>query len=533
MPGTAAPVKKRTIKRKKARKKATSTRVDDAHETNDGQATKLIAFELPIDRIAVVENDRTEFDPEKLKHLSASIQQRGVLEPLVVAPGTSGSGTEGHVTVHRLIAGERRLRAAKLAGLSTVPVVVRDFGLTDMAVARLEENLQREDLNPVEKAGAVKRLMDDHGLKQKEIAKILGCTQAQVSNMIGVLELPEVWQQWVAAGKLAATAVRPLRPYAKKRPQVLQRLVDDFCAEIDEGGYELTQGDINGAISSCTRSLSLAHFSEWSPPRKDDCHFKYDAKKHSDLDVEEMQISWRKEKRAWNVERFDELNARNLQKRRKAHSEFKAKQKADDESRAGKSPNKKKRADEPEPWTKEPHQFETLITRQLLRMFADRLPGKDKHGQQLLLTYIASTEVACKLWDAANELLSLKCSHPQLMRELSTHDAKKWPGFLHDLLTKTLHKQTENWFCEGLDMPDLIVDAAQMFFDLDLMASWQPDRELLELCSDDWLRDAGEKSLKLQSDEQPRDRDGLLSWLEVDWPEGFLPEEVRDLVTRK
>ena len=215
----------RAVKKKSIAQAKTSgpkRRIDDAHLLTSG--------EIPIAEIAVVENDRQTFDKSELTKLQKSIERHGVLQPLVVCPDGDG---------YRLVAGERRLRAAKLAGLKTVPVRISsgdpvNVDQLQVAEQRLDENLQRVDLDPIEKAIAVKGLIDK-GRKQKDVAAILGCNASQVSNIVRLLELPEKpWQQWVATGKLAPTAARALIPWVK-RPQVLQRLIDKHSADIDEG----------------------------------------------------------------------------------------------------------------------------------------------------------------------------------------------------------------------------------------------------------------------------------------------------------
>jgi ParB family transcriptional regulator, chromosome partitioning protein len=126
---------------------------------------------------------RTEFDAEQLTALAESIKSRGVLQPVVVRPLPGGS--------YELIAGERRLRAAKLADLTTIPAVIRDTDEVERLELALIENMARADLNPVEEARACATLVDDLGLTKEELGRRVGRSRSAVSNLIRLLELPD------------------------------------------------------------------------------------------------------------------------------------------------------------------------------------------------------------------------------------------------------------------------------------------------------------------------------------------------------
>ncbi len=150
---------------------------------------------------------RTHFDQERLAELARAIESQGVIEPLIVRfPTAADSGAQRY----ELIAGERRLRAARLAGLDRVPVVLReldDRGALEMA---LVENLAREDLNPVEEGRALSRLHRDFGQSHEDIAARIGKSRPYVSNAIRLLELPPPVLDMIADGKLTAGQARPL-----------------------------------------------------------------------------------------------------------------------------------------------------------------------------------------------------------------------------------------------------------------------------------------------------------------------------------
>lgn len=154
---------------------------------------------------------RREFDEDRLKELSDSIRQYGVLQPLVVSRSESHMEDGGVKVEYELIAGERRLRASKLAGLKQVPVVVRTG---DDSRAKLElaiiENLQREDLNAVERAQSFQRLADEFKLNWTEVGKKLGKSREYVSNTVRILMLPQDILDALSKGKITEGHTRPL-----------------------------------------------------------------------------------------------------------------------------------------------------------------------------------------------------------------------------------------------------------------------------------------------------------------------------------
>ncbi|HHW12198.1 MAG TPA: ParB/RepB/Spo0J family partition protein [Firmicutes bacterium] len=144
---------------------------------------------------------RRHFDPESLQELAASIKEHGVLQPLLVR--RKGDG-------YQLIAGERRLRAARQVGLTTVPVVVKELDDRTIMEIALVENLQREDLNPMEEAEAYQRLMAEFNLTQEEVAKAVGKSRSAIANTLRLLNLPEPIQRMVAEGQLTMGHARAL-----------------------------------------------------------------------------------------------------------------------------------------------------------------------------------------------------------------------------------------------------------------------------------------------------------------------------------
>ena len=164
---------------------------------------------------------RKTFDELSLASLAESIRQYGVLQPLTVTRKEIERPGEGIYVEYELIAGERRLRASKLAGLLNVPVVIRTGEDSDRMKLELAiiENLQREDLNPLDRAKAFRRLTDEFGLQHKEISLRVGKSREYVSNTLRILALPEVMQQALAGGEISEGHTRPLLMLIEKKEE--------------------------------------------------------------------------------------------------------------------------------------------------------------------------------------------------------------------------------------------------------------------------------------------------------------------------
>lgn len=165
-----------------------------------GEASGLL--EVPVNAVSPnPKQPRTRFDDEAIASLAVSIREVGILQPIVVRKAGAG---------YELIAGERRLRAAKLAGLATIPVVVRDTDDADTLREALIENIHREDLGPIELAEAFRQLLEELGLKQEELADRVGVSRSHIANTIRLLQLPIDVQQLLTDGKLQAGHARAL-----------------------------------------------------------------------------------------------------------------------------------------------------------------------------------------------------------------------------------------------------------------------------------------------------------------------------------
>ncbi|ARC36649.1 ParB/RepB/Spo0J family partition protein [Paracoccus yeei] len=147
---------------------------------------------------------RRSFAPEALQELAASLRNRGMLQPLIVRPHPSDRG------LYQIVAGERRWRAAQIAQLHEVPVIVRDLNDTEVLEVAIVENIQRSDLNAIEEAASYRQLMDRFGHTQEKLAEALNKSRSHIANLMRLLNLPDQVQAWLREGKLTAGHARAL-----------------------------------------------------------------------------------------------------------------------------------------------------------------------------------------------------------------------------------------------------------------------------------------------------------------------------------
>ncbi|HEV8662046.1 MAG TPA: ParB/RepB/Spo0J family partition protein [Candidatus Methylomirabilis sp.] len=158
--------------------------------------------QIPLDAIHPSGHQpRKVFDGNKLQELAGSIRSHGVLAPIILRQTNDG---------YELVAGERRFRAARMAGLATIPAIIKEVSNSEMLELALIENIQREDLNPIEEAEVYRRLTEEFGLSQEEVARRVGRDRSSVANALRLLRLPARIQQDLAAGSLTAGHARAL-----------------------------------------------------------------------------------------------------------------------------------------------------------------------------------------------------------------------------------------------------------------------------------------------------------------------------------
>ena len=186
------------------------------------QTQEAGSLSLPISQVEPgLKQPRKRFDDEALADLADSIRQHGVIQPLTVRRLSSG--------YYQIIAGERRWRAAKLAGLAEVPAVIIEADDRKVMELGLIENLQREDLNPMEEAGGYRVLMEEYGLTQEEVAQQVGKSRPAVANALRLLSLPPSLHPLLEDGQLSAGHARAI--LSVPSPQLQEKLADKVVAE--------------------------------------------------------------------------------------------------------------------------------------------------------------------------------------------------------------------------------------------------------------------------------------------------------------
>lgn len=205
---------------------------------------------LPIEQIAPnPRNPRGVFEEAALQDLANSIQEKGVVQPLLVRTLDEGS--------YELIAGERRWRAAQRAGLDTVPVIVREVDDKELLEIAIIENVQRSDLNALEEALGYQQLIDAFNYKQKQLATVIGKSRSHIANTLRLLKLPEGVQSYLSSGQLSAGHARQLVD-RDDAPELAQRIVDEGLSVRDV--ERIVQRDAQSAgpdaVSTSDRSES-------------------------------------------------------------------------------------------------------------------------------------------------------------------------------------------------------------------------------------------------------------------------------------
>lgn len=198
--------------------------VDNSIEnTSSSSAVKLKLNEIEPNK----NQPRKYFDDEALSELAASIEKHGVIQPLLVRPLPGGT--------YQLVAGERRWRASRMAGLTEVPVVIKELSDADASALALIENLQREDLDPIEEAEGYKYLMETYGVTQEEAAQRVGKSRSAVANLMRLLALPKDVLELVRSKTLSAGHARALLPLEDAA------LISQFAKEVIEKGLSVRE----------------------------------------------------------------------------------------------------------------------------------------------------------------------------------------------------------------------------------------------------------------------------------------------------
>ena len=216
-----APVEKKPA----AKKKQTENRKAEKNEEPPAEEGGVLYVDLN-DIKPNAAQPRKVFDEEKLEELAASIQQHGLIQPIVLRK--LGKGYE-------IVAGERRWRAARLAGLKEVPCIVKELTEEENMLLATVENMQREDLNPIEEAEGLKKMIDTYGLTQEQVSYSVGKSRPYITNSLRLLKLPGKVQQLTAEGKITTGHARALASVKSQQRQI------DLAARAAKEGLSVRQ----------------------------------------------------------------------------------------------------------------------------------------------------------------------------------------------------------------------------------------------------------------------------------------------------
>ncbi len=193
----------------------------DIEEKEEGVSSKERIHEIEIGLIKTNPNQpRKNFDKDKIEELVKSVKSHGIMQPIIVSAEEKG---------YRIIAGERRYRAARKADFKSVPCIIREAKPSERMELALIENLQREDLNPIEEAMAFKLLMDEHGLTQEKVSDLAGKSRPYVANLLRLLGLEDEIRELISDGKITGGHGRTLLglPSGEKRKRLSEKIIEN------------------------------------------------------------------------------------------------------------------------------------------------------------------------------------------------------------------------------------------------------------------------------------------------------------------
>lgn len=434
-------------------------------------------------------NPRKHFDDEAMQRLVESIKLDGIIQPLTVRP----AGKNGY----ELLAGERRLRAAKTAKLKTVPAIVKVVDDATAARIRLVENFIREDLNPIEEAAAFRELLDGHGFSQRQLAEDLNVSQAKIANAVRLLKLPKVWQQRVISREITTKQARSLATWAER-----EAVMVEFDAVLKEWGGLKRNADrldqiLRNALEQATRPLTgeyrdtkaQGYYQQWKPVRLS----KKD-REREDLDVVDLsKVSYGLGKRAFNVALWTELQKAGEKRatERADRTEKRSKSKAKAEPKLTPAEKARRTKDRREAWQKKLYRWKL---RWLQGRIVELLPKLD-NGRLMLkfVLYFASrddqyakrrAELSDAIAKAGGKRKTAGYHGTDVWASLSTLDLKQLPEAGGAALVSWLQHEFEGWRC---DLEPKAIEGIAQDLGVDVAKDWTLTSDFLELHSKDQL----------------------------------------------
>lgn len=222
-------------------------------KSSDADSTGIA--QLDIDKIGLnPRQPRQEIDSSRLEELAQSIRIKGVIQPILVRPKNDTGNS------YELVAGERRLRASKLAGFDKIPAVVKPIKDKDLLEIALIENIQRDDLNAIEEATAYQKLLEEHGYTQEDLAKRVGKNRSTIANLIRLLQLPDNLQTDLAEERISTGHARTLLSVSdeKKQACLRNRIVEDQISVREAEALAKSDGKISSDKGKAARKVKMS-----------------------------------------------------------------------------------------------------------------------------------------------------------------------------------------------------------------------------------------------------------------------------------
>lgn len=451
------------------------------------------------------DNHRKTFDQEMLQELADSIRQHGILQPLLLTAQVTDGALPGQIAPFRIIAGERRYRAAKLAGLTQVPAQIVEREGLQGSLAMLEENIRRVDLSPIERAQAIQSMISEHGLTQKEVGELIGCGQGQVSNELRLLQLPESLQKKVSSGVLAPTLIRVLLPYTDLQDVMVnvEHSIDQALKSDEPIEKTSLERWISKAILQCSRSMKFVTYWPHQKPDPKDRHFRICTPEQMKLlNVREFKLlsEWEGRTRTFNLALFDQLNAKPLAARRALHKKQEANRS---------KPMKSQRQGEAmwlSPWA-----VRSELEQSFGLIVADALErSKDTVVHRICLAIALLSEGS-----TAEYFAGVPQYNPQCLR-LTLEAFAGTPKEME----RTMRKSVLSMLRDEYRLKAVEMNEIGKMLGTDLAACWKPTTALLEL-----LTDAGRNAMA--------EAMGLTAYKDAAalieaWPVGLVPEFLKE-----
>lgn len=460
-------------------------------------------------------NPRKDFDAEALAKMAHGFKLSGVLQPVIVRPNGEG---------YELIAGERRWRAARIAKLTMIPCRVVDVTDEEAVEIQARENLDREDLNPIERARQFQVLLEKCGLTQEALGKRFDVSQADISNTMRLLKLPEAWQKRIISGEITPAHARELLAWSDV--DGLQAKVDELVKDGAIGSVKDFRHDVIGAVWEFSRSIDPQGYDR--PP----CRFRPSKAQAAELDIREVPGRWggdRKERRAFNIPKWNEFNAA-------------AKKKARDEAK--KKPKSKKMDWKEEhqrrerQWARERHGRRVYLEKAntIARLIGERLDS-ERHADLALRALLGSlTGDARDVGEVLYEFLGIKgglyCrdADAKIVGALVGMSAKALHSLPFELAKRILSATGDS--DSGRDAPGSPALHAWLCKELkiDFEKEWKPSLEFLELFEGDdrtalieQIQSHPDCPTTFRMESPATTTDEIIVSM---WPPGFVPREL-------